>query len=114
MYEVVDQDGKSVGKVHVEDLKPVHERTASDEDSQEKQAEASPPEVSEEQDASTNNKRHSANARIPETEAHPRKRGRPRKARLAFSVDKRASEHWSQTALTSDHRNPVPVALSYL
>ena len=80
VYEVVDQDGKSVGKVHVEDLKPFHERTASEVDSEEEQAEASPPEVSEEHDAST--KRHSANTRIPETETHPRKRGRPGKARL--------------------------------
>ena len=75
VYEVVDQDGKSTGKIHVEDLKPFHERTVSEEDSEEEQAEASPPEVSEEHDAST--KRHSANARIPETEAHPRERGRP-------------------------------------
>ena len=80
VYEVVDQEGKSAGKVHVENLKPFHVRTASEEDSKEEQAEASPPEVSEEHDAST--KRHSANARIPETEAHPRKRGRPRQARL--------------------------------
>ena len=67
VYEVVDQDGKPAGKIHVEDLKPFHERTASEEDSEEEQA---------------STKRHSANARIPETEAHPRKRGRPRKARL--------------------------------
>ena len=33
VYEVVDQDGKSVGKVHVEDLKPFHERTAGEGDS---------------------------------------------------------------------------------
>ena len=76
VYEVVEQDGKSVSKVHVEDLKPFHERTASEEDSEEEQAEASSPEVSEENDAST--KRHSANSRIPETATHPRKRGRPR------------------------------------
>ena len=80
VYEVVDQDGKSVGTAHVEDLKPFHERTASEKDAKEEQAEASPPKISEEHDAST--KRHSANARIPETEVHPRKRGRPRKARL--------------------------------
>ena len=80
VYEVVDhQDRKSVDKVHVKDLKPFHERTASEKDSEEEQAEASPPEVSEEHDATT--MRHSANARIPETEAHPRKRDRPRKAR---------------------------------
>ena len=118
VYEVVDQDGKPAGKIHVEDLKPFHERTASEEDSEEEHAEASTPEVSEEHDAST--KRHSANARIPETEAHPHKRGRPRKARLVveqtaqkFTVDKRVSNHWSRTALTSDHRNPVPVAMPH-
>ena len=33
VYEVVDQDGKSVGKVHVEDLKPFHGKTASQENS---------------------------------------------------------------------------------
>ena len=82
VYEVVDQDGKSVGKVDVEDLKLFHERMPSEGDSEKKQAEASPPEISEERDAST--KRHSANAQIPEAENHPRKRGRPRKARLVM------------------------------
>ena len=77
VYEVVDQDRKSLGKVHVEDLKVFHERLASEGDSEEEQAEASPPEISEERDAST--KRHSANAKIPKAETHPRKRRRPRK-----------------------------------
>ena len=53
---------------------------ANEGDSEEEQAKASPPEISEERDAST--KRHSANVKIPEAETHPRKRGRPRKARL--------------------------------
>ena len=35
VYEVIDQDRKSVGKVHVEDLKLFHERMASEEDSEE-------------------------------------------------------------------------------
>ena len=34
MYEVVNQDGKSAGKVHVEDLKPFHEKAASEENSE--------------------------------------------------------------------------------
>ena len=34
VYEVVDQDGKSVGKVHVEDFKPFHGRTTSEENSE--------------------------------------------------------------------------------
>ena len=46
VYEVVDQDGRSADKIHVEDLKPFHERTASEEDSEEEQAEASPAKVS--------------------------------------------------------------------
>ena len=80
VYEVIDQDGKSVAKVHVEDLKPFHGRTASQEISEGEQAKASPSEISEERNASSTS--HSANAEAPEAEAHPRKRGRPRKARL--------------------------------
>ena len=41
VYEVVDQDGKSVGKAHVEDLKPFHEKKASEENSEEEPADAS-------------------------------------------------------------------------
>ena len=80
VYEVVDQDGKSVGKAHVEDLKPFHEKKASEENSEEEPAEASSSEVSEERNASP--PRHNANVEAPETEVHPRSRGRPRKARL--------------------------------
>ena len=58
VYEVVDQDGKSVGKVHVEDLKPFHGRTASKENSEDQQSEASPSEISEERNASSTS--HSA------------------------------------------------------
>ena len=47
VYQVVDEDGKSTGKVHVEDLKPFHEKTASKENSEGEQAEASPSEISE-------------------------------------------------------------------
>ena len=115
VYEVVDQDVKSASKIHMEDLKPFHERTASEEDSEEEQAEASPPEVSEEHDVST--KRHSANARIPEVEAHPRKRGRPRKARLVMKqtaqiLGRQASKR-TLVANGTDKR-PVPVALPHL
>ena len=80
VYEVVDQDGKSAGKVHVEDLKPFHEKTASEENSEGEQAESSPSEISEERNASPTS--HSANAEALEAEAHPRPRGRPWKARL--------------------------------
>ena len=80
VYEVVDQDGKSVGKVHVEDLKPFHGKTASEKNSEGEQAEARPSEISEERNASFTS--HSANSEAPEAEPHPRKRGRPRKARL--------------------------------
>ena len=80
MYEVVDQDEKSMGKVHMEDLKPFHGRTASDKNLEGEQAKASPPEISEEHNASSTN--HSANGEAPEAEAHPCKRGKPRKARL--------------------------------
>ena len=80
MYELVDQDGKSVGKVHVEDLKPFHEKVANEENSEGKQAEASPSEISEERNASSTS--HNATAEAPEVEAHPRPRGKPRKARL--------------------------------
>ena len=68
------------GKVHVEDLKPFHEKTASEENSEDKQADSSPSEISEECNASPTS--HSANAEGPEAETHPRPRGRPRKARL--------------------------------
>ena len=80
VYEVVDQDGKSAGKFHLEDLKPFHEKTASEENSEGEQADASPSKISEERNASPTS--HSANAEAPEVEAHPRPRGRPRKARL--------------------------------
>ena len=80
VYEVVDQDGKSVAKVHVEDLKPFHGRMNSVENSKGEQAKANPSEISEERNASSTS--HSANAEAPEAEAHPRKRDRPRKARL--------------------------------
>ena len=80
VYEVVDQDGKSSGKVHVEDLKHFHETTASEENSEGEQAEANPSKISEERNASPTS--HSANAEAPEVEAQPRPRGRPRKARL--------------------------------
>ena len=81
VYKVVDQGGKSVDKVHVEDLKPFHGRTASEENSEGEQAKASPSEISEEHNASSTS--HSANAKAPEAEAHPRKQDRLRKARLA-------------------------------
>ena len=64
MYEVVDQDGKSVGKVHVDDIKPFHGRTASKENSEGEQAGASPSEISKERNASFTS--HSANAEVPE------------------------------------------------
>ena len=80
VYEVVNQDGKSVGKVHVEDLKPFHGSTASEENSGGEQAEASPSEISEYRNASSTS--HSANAEALEAEAHPCKRSRPRNARL--------------------------------
>ena len=89
VYKVVDQDGKSVGKTHVEDLKPFHGWTASEE------AEASPSEISEERNAYSTS--HSANTEAPEAEAHPRKRFRSRKAlllmkRTAQLLDKRANK----------------------
>ena len=62
VYEVVDQDGKSVSKVHVENLKPFHERTASEKNSEGEQAEASPSEISEQGNASSTS--HSANAEL--------------------------------------------------
>ena len=76
VYEVVNQEGKSAGKVHVEVLKPFHEKAASEENSEGEQAEASPSEISEERNASPTS--HSANAEAPEVKAHPRPRGRPR------------------------------------
>ena len=120
MYEVIDQDGKSVGKFHVEDLKPFHWRSASEENSEGEQAEASPSEISEERNASFTS--HSANAEAPEAEVHPRKWGRPRKARLVVKrtprfldrrVNKRtlvadgADERPTQPS-TSDAAPPLP------
>ena len=80
VYEVVDQDRKSAGKVHIEDLKPFHEKMDSEENSEGVQAEACPSEISEERNASPTS--HSANAEAPEVEAHPRPRGRLQEARL--------------------------------
>ena len=60
-----------MGKVHVEDLKPFHGRTASEENSEGEQAEASPSEISKERNTSSTS--HSANAKALEAEAHPRK-----------------------------------------
>ena len=83
VYEVVDQDEKSVGKVYVEDLKPFHGRMNSVENSKGEQAKANPSEISEERNASSNSR--SANAEAPEAEALPRKRGRWRKACLVVN-----------------------------
>ena len=69
-----------MGKVHVEDLKPFHEKTASEEYLEGEQAEASPSEISEERSASSTC--HSANTEVPEAEAHLRPPCRLRKARL--------------------------------
>ena len=68
--EDVDQDGKSADKVPVEDLKPFHEKTASEENSEGEQAEVSPSEISEERNASPTS--HSVNAEASEAKAHPR------------------------------------------
>ena len=107
VYDVVNQNGKCVGKAHAKDLKPFHGMTASKEKSEGEQAEAIPSEISEERNASFTS--HSINAEVPEAKAHPRNGGRPRKPRLWSSVDERTSEYWSQTALTSDARSQVPV-----
>ena len=94
-----------MGKVHVEDLKPFQGKTASKENSEGEQAKASPSEISEERNASFTS--HGANAEVPEAEAHPRMRGRPRKARLVVKrtaqlLGRRANKRTLvQTALTA-------------
>ena len=83
------------------------------ENSDGEQAEASPSEISEELNASPAS--HSANAEAPEVEAHPRPRGRPRKARLvvmrtAQIIGRRANKRTlAADGAASDPRNQVPV-----
>ena len=86
--------------------------TASKENSEDEQAEASPSEISEERNASFTS--HSANAKVPEAEAHPRMRSRPRKVRLVVKRTAQLLGRRANKRSTSDAAPPLPIPRDYL